>query len=249
MRALTCEACTAAGTLPPFSMAFQPIVDVGRREVFAYEALVRGPNGEGAAWVLEQVEGAARYRFDQACRVMALRLAARLGLRERLSINFMPDAVYEPRACIRMTLATAREVGFAPQRLMFEVVESERPRDPQHLQRIFTEYRRLGFLTALDDFGMGHATPELAGQLRPDVLKLDRERVAGVDTDPERRAAVAEVVAFAARLGTRVVGEGVETPGEARALRALGITLMQGYLFAPPGFEALPTVLDATYLS
>ena len=248
MTSLPCQACAQEAAEPlEIRMAFQPIVDVARREVFAYEALVRGPEGEGAAWVLAQVSPEGRYRFDQRCRVTALRVAARLGIRTRLSINFMPEAVYEPRACIRTTLATARDVGLAPEQLMFEVVETERPRDPAHLERIFTEYRRLGFLTALDDFGSGHATTELAERLRPDLLKLDRGRVAGLDRDPAQCAAVAAVAALARRLGMRVVGEGVETPGEARALFALGITLMQGYHFARPGFEALPEVPEEAY--
>lgn len=57
-------------------MAFQPIIDVRSREVFAYEALVRGLDGSGAAHILGQVNEDNRYQFDQACRVKAVRLAA-----------------------------------------------------------------------------------------------------------------------------------------------------------------------------
>ena len=63
-----------------FSMAFQPIVNVATGTVFAHEALVRGPDGESAASVLGQVTDANRYRFDQACRTTAIRLAAGLGM-------------------------------------------------------------------------------------------------------------------------------------------------------------------------
>src|ERR1051326_5929772 len=88
----------------PFSMAFQPIVDLRTNTIFAYEALVRGPAGEGAGSVLSAVPTSHRYAFDQQCRGKAIELAAGLFPKEEnvgLSINFMPNAVYEPRACIR----------------------------------------------------------------------------------------------------------------------------------------------------
>jgi len=75
-----------------FSFAYQPIVDVFDESVFAYEALVRGTGGESAWSVLSQVNEQNRYSFDQVCRVKAVKLAARLGMKAMLSINFMPNA-------------------------------------------------------------------------------------------------------------------------------------------------------------
>jgi EAL domain-containing protein (putative c-di-GMP-specific phosphodiesterase class I) len=76
----TCEACSDGLALSfDFSMAFQPIVDVERERVFAYEALARGPNDEPAYVVLEKAKE-NRYAFDQMCRVKAITLAAKLGL-------------------------------------------------------------------------------------------------------------------------------------------------------------------------
>ena len=98
-----------------FSYAFQPIVDLRDGSIYAHEALIRGPNGESAGSVLAQVNDHNRYRFDQACRVKAIKDAVRLGLADlaqtRLSINFLPNAVYRPEACIRTTLAAARSQG------------------------------------------------------------------------------------------------------------------------------------------
>ena len=138
----------------PFSMAFQPIVDVTSRRVFAYEALVRGPNAEPAGTVLGKVDEANRYRFDQDCRVKAIELAAALypvDQEVNLSINFMPNAVYEPRACIRLTLATAERVGFPVDRIIFEFTENEKL-DTDHVANILRTYRTIGFKTAIDDF-------------------------------------------------------------------------------------------------
>ena len=98
---------------------------------------MRGPNGESAYSVLSQVNDDNRYAFDQACRVKAIRLASRLQLDKVLSINFLPNAVYEPAHCIRSTLAAAKETGFPIENLMFEIVESEQVYDRTHLTNIF----------------------------------------------------------------------------------------------------------------
>jgi len=241
-----CRACRAGSTLDfDFSMAFQPIVDIGTGAVWAYEALVRGPNGEPAPTVLGQVTDENRYQFDQAARVRSIELAGRLFPRDsatRLSINFMPNAVYEPIACIRASLEAARRVDFAHQRLMFEFTEQERFRDIAHVQRIVAAYRKQGFLTALDDFGAGFAGLSLLANFRPDLIKIDMDLVRGIDTDAGRHVIVSGVVAIARALGVTVLAEGIETAAEREALRALGIDLMQGYHFAKPMLEALPPV-------
>jgi EAL domain-containing protein (putative c-di-GMP-specific phosphodiesterase class I) len=122
-----------------FDMAFQPIIDVSAEQrVWGYEALVRGLNGEPAPSILTQVTAANRYKFDQACRVKAIERAAERFDRPdlMLSINFMPDAVYEPTACIRATLDAANRTGFDRSRLMFEFTENEPMRDPGHIGQL-----------------------------------------------------------------------------------------------------------------
>ena len=134
-------------------------------------------NGESAFSILSQVTDEQRYRFDQAARVMAIETAGRLFARAdlRLSINFMPNAVYEPNACIQKSLAAAKRAGFPHQNLMFEFTENERMEDPAHVQRIVEAYRKLGFWTALDDFGAGYAGLGLLSRLQPDLIKIDME--------------------------------------------------------------------------
>ncbi len=152
---------------PEFTMAFQPIVDVMTGEIYAFEALVRPPNGGGAIDVLNQVTDENRYTFDQACRVKAITLAARLGMQSFLSINFLPNAVYQPAACIQLTLESAARAKFPLHHIIFEVTESEPTRDPEHLAGIFAEYKRHGMLTAIDDFGAGHSGLNLLAQFQP----------------------------------------------------------------------------------
>ena len=244
-RSLSCTGCRDGSPLPfSIQIAYQPIVDMTEGRVWGYEALVRGANGESAAAVLAQVTDENRYKFDQLCRVTAIEGAGRLfqDQRTRLSINFMPNAVYEPAACIRASLAAAERVGFARERIMFEFTEDERISDYGHIRHIVEEYRRFGFLTAIDDFGAGYAGLNLLANFRPDVIKIDMALIRDIHNDAARRTIVAGIVVIARTLGVTILAEGIETAAELAVLRAAGIRLFQGYLFAKPAIDRLPDI-------
>ena len=240
---LACSGCRGEDAVSfDFDYAFQPIVNFRTRTIYAHEALVRGPNGESAWSVLSQVNDNNRYRFDQACRVKAVAGAARLGMQEYLSINFLPNAVYRPEVCIRSTFAAAREHNFPTDRIIFEVTEGERVGDRAHLVNIFREYERLGFRTAIDDFGAGYAGLNLLAEYQPHIVKLDMDLVRGIDASPARQAIVRGVAAMCTELGIAVLAEGIETRAERDFLAGLGIELMQGYWFCKPVFKGLGVI-------
>jgi EAL domain-containing protein (putative c-di-GMP-specific phosphodiesterase class I) len=226
-------------------MAFHPIIDIRRGVVWGYEALVRGTRGEPAGAILSQVDEERQYKFDQACRVKALELAGRLfpaAEDTKLSINFMPNAVYEPAACIRTSLETARRVGFDTKRIMFEFTENERMVDTKHVARIIAEYRRLGFITAIDDFGAGHAGLNLLADFQTDLIKIDMELIRGIADSTARQAIISGILVMARALDITIIAEGIETEAELAILKSAGIDLVQGFLFARPAIESLPAV-------
>ena len=227
----------------PLTMAFQPIVDAGSREVFAYEALVRGTEGETAGQVLELVDRSNRQHFDQECRLTALDLAVRLGLgggRSALSINFMPNAWQDVGACTSLARAACERLGFPTDRVIFEFTEGEPVEDQERLGRIIRAYREVGFRTAIDDFGAGYSGLTLLAKFQPDIVKLDMELVRGIDSDRVRRAIVTSIRRMCDDLGIVIVAEGIETAGEYTVLRDLGVSLLQGFLFARPIVQTLP---------
>ncbi|WP_343528884.1 EAL domain-containing protein [Sphingomonas sp.] len=230
----------------PFTMAFQPIVDTRTRRPFAYEALIRGVEGESAYSVLSQVNEANRYSFDQACRVKAIETAMAAGIMAsgaRLSINFLPNAVYSPMACIQLTLRTAQAHGLPLDRLIFEFTENEQMGAPEHVSSIIDTYKQIGFSVAIDDFGAGHSGLDRFVRFHPDEVKLDMELVRGIDTDARRRAIVRAMVGMCAELDTLLIAEGIETAAEAATLNALGVLYHQGFWYARPALETLPAVL------
>lgn len=243
-----CAQCRDADPLQfEFSYAFQPIVDVHARKVFAHEALVRGPAGEPAGSVLSRITAENRYSFDQACREKAIRIAASLNLRSHLSINFLPNAIYRPEVCIRSTLQAADRHGFPVERIIFETVEGEQISDGKWLAEILSEYKRIGFKTAIDDFGAGFAGLNLLADFQPDMVKLDMALIRGIDHSPSRRAIVAGVVSMCEQLAINVIAEGIETRDEAHCLSDLGISRMQGYWFGRPQFESAAREADITW--
>lgn len=229
----------------PFDMAFQPIVDTATGKPFAFEALVRGTDGSGAYGVLSQVNDQNRYAFDQACRVKAIESAMSAGLMEtdaHLSINFLPNAVYSPIACIQLTLQTARKVGMPLDRLIFEFTENEQMASPDHVATIIDSYKQIGFKVAIDDFGAGHSGLDRFARFAPDEVKLDMELVRDIGSDPRRQAIVRAVAGLCAELNTLLIAEGIETAAEAATLRGLGVRYHQGYWYARPALGTLPAI-------
>ncbi|MDX1682925.1 MAG: EAL domain-containing protein, partial [Phycisphaeraceae bacterium] len=216
--------------------------------IWAYEALVRGPEGEPAYTILEQVSDANRYRFDQVIRARAISLASDLGMEAMLSINFLPNAVYKAETCIRATIEAAEETDFPLEQIMFEVTEVEELDDYDHLVDIIDTYQQLGFMTAIDDFGSGYSGLNMFADFQPDLVKLDMDLVRDIDSDEPRTAIVRGIVDTCRELDVGIMAEGVETEAELSTLLDLGVRRFQGYYFAKPAFEALPAV-DSSLLS
>jgi len=243
-----CQQCAHKGQLDfDFTMAFQPIVQCSTASIFGYEALVRGLNNESAFSVISQVNEDNRYLFDQLCRVKAIALAAKLKLEGILSINFLPKAVYKPERCIRTTLDAAKKYGFPLERIMFEFTEVEKIEDSDVVLNIVDFYRGAGFITAIDDFGSGYSGLGLLADFQTNIAKFDMELIRNVDTDPARQAILRNCVKLFHDLNMTPLAEGIETQAEFDWLREAGVDLMQGYYFAKPEFEALPSISSAAF--
>lgn len=242
-RPLGCAECAKGVDLGfDFSMAFQPIVNISTGAIFAHEALARGLNGESAGEVFKHVNLSNQYRFDQACRVKAVKLASELQMDTMLSINFMPNAVYRPELCIRTTLDAAERYGFPINHIIFEFTEGERVQDIGHLRSIVEHYKLQGFKTAIDDFGAGYAGLNLLAEVQTDLAKLDMALVRAIDKDPRRQIIAKTAVNLCRDLDIQLIAEGIETYDELSALRDLGVELIQGFYLARPEFQALAQV-------
>ncbi len=235
-----CNSCSDNINLDfDFTMAFQPIIDLEKKNIFAQEALVRGLENESAGEILSKVNPQNKYKFDQSCRVKAVSLAASLEMDSFVSINFLPNAVYRPENCLRTTIRAAAENNFPIEKIIFEITEVEKLEDNNHLKNIVLEYKRHGFKTALDDFGSGYSGLNLLAAFQPDYIKIDMELIRNINEDRNRQIIVKNLVHLCRDLGIEIIGEGIETKSELNVLEDFGITLFQGYYFAKPSFQSL----------
>jgi EAL domain-containing protein (putative c-di-GMP-specific phosphodiesterase class I) len=146
---------------PAFSYAFQPIVDTVAREVFSYEALIRGLGNEPAYRVLEQVPEDLKHEFDLDSRIEAIKLAARIGLNCHLNLNFLPRSLELCADSIGNTLKAATDNRVPIERIILEVTEGEVIDDHAHFAALLNEYRGMGVKLAIDDFGAGYSSLNL----------------------------------------------------------------------------------------
>lgn len=219
---------------------FQPIVYANEpTRVYAHEALLRGVRDDGTLVPPGQLFDAARgagvlFQLDLAARRSAIACAERQQLETGLFVNFAPTAIYDPRACLRSTVAAIDAAGLERQNVTFEIVETERAHDPTHLRRILDFYRDAGFRIALDDVGAGYSSLNLIHLLKPDVLKLDMDLVRDVHRDPYKARIAANLLNVATSLGIDALAEGIETEEELEWVREHGAKFAQGYLIARP---------------
>ena len=224
---------------------YHPIVEAADPDtIFAHECLMRGVDESGGVFPPARILDAADeeglvFHLDRIARVNAIHGFAAQGVEGKAFINFNPVSVYNPLACLRTTVAAAKESGLTPDRIVFELIERNHVADEAHLLRIVDFYRAAGYGVALDDVGAGYSGLNLLSTLMPDYIKLDMHLIRNVDTDPIKQSIVGNLLEMARKLGVRTVVEGVETEAEYRFARQEGADFVQGYLFAKPAARAL----------
>ena len=218
---------------------FQPIVAVADgRTVLGHECLLRGRSEEGPISPKTIFETARRsdltFQVDQSARRMALRCASAVGMEGKVFVNFTPDSIFDAAYCLDATVRLVDELGFAHSRVVFEVVESERLPEVEHLRSIIDYYRERDFGVALDDVGAGYSSLAVLLAIRPDYAKIDMELVRGVHLDPAKAMMAGHLVQTIRDLGAKSVVEGVETKEEWAWAKDAGADYAQGFLFGRP---------------
>ncbi len=229
---------------------FQPIVRLADNTIFGYECLLRGRSTDGSMIPPYRILEAANsmdlmFYVDRAARETAVRSASQYHLDNRkVFINFIPTTIYDPAYCLRTTLELSRELGFNSRNLVFEVVESYKVTDLDHLKKILDYYRDQGFKTALDDVGSGFSNLNTLIRLHPDYLKVDMDLIRNIDTDLKKQSVFKALLNVGKEMGTTILAEGIETKGELEYLQSSGTELGQGYFFARPAPEPVFSVRD-----
>lgn len=220
---------------------FQPVIDAYDGRIWGYECLMRGRKKDGtlisAPQLLEWASSEnLMFMLDRVCRETHLENAGRLNFESKCKflINFLPTAIYQPEYCLQTSLAAMRRSGLTPDQVIFEVVETEKVNDSQHLLKILDFYRQSGFGVALDDMGSGYAGLSLLGDLQPDLIKIDREIVSKAADSKSHYNICAALIKMGKDNDQLVLAEGVETQEDVLLMESLGVDLFQGYYFGKP---------------
>ncbi|GAB4126937.1 MAG: hypothetical protein Kow00104_12190 [Rhodothalassiaceae bacterium] len=227
-----------------YKSLMQPIIAAETGEVHGYEFLFRGLGKDGAVIPPMDMFDAARdpalaALLDGKARDCAVRTAARLGILERLFINVQPKNVSVAASCFADTLDLIEAANIDPDRVVFEIVESEAVEDISHLSGLVDFCRSAGYRIALDDFGSGFNNLSMMIGLAPDYIKLDKSLISRICGDPQIWNLVANMIDAARQSGVAVIAEGVEDERTASLLRTIGADYMQGYLFGHPSDKPL----------
>jgi EAL domain-containing protein (putative c-di-GMP-specific phosphodiesterase class I) len=228
--------------LPPFVIAYQPIVDIQNPSIVAYEALTRGINGTPYPQLVAHLNTAALRAFHRRTAETAIRRASELGLlslQASLCINLQPD-LHPDALDAEFVARAARSCGLTADNILLEFTEDHHLSIPEYKQ-LLERNKEAGFATGMDDFGAGYSGLSALVECRPEVLKLDRALVKGIDTSDTRQKIVYAFTNCCKALDMRLIAEGIETHAECEMLQSLGITFMQGYLFSRPVVDTLPT--------
>lgn len=234
-----------------FVTLYQPVVRLDTLEVFGHEVFSGGPDGgplrePGFLFAMSERFGASR-ELDRLCRFAALNGPGEQGPGHgKVFLNTRPGNLSDPEWGGSRLLECLASHGLTRSDVVVEFPESGVP-EPRFYRGAPAELRDLelvreasgvlrdhGFGIALDDVGTGRSSLEVIESVRPDYLKIDRSLVGGLDRNLLKQDVVASLLQIATKVGAEVIAVGIETRAELEALRSMGATLGQGFLFGRP---------------
>jgi EAL domain-containing protein (putative c-di-GMP-specific phosphodiesterase class I) len=220
-------------------IVYQPIVDLASGVVVGVEALARfahEPVRPPDAWFAEARELGCAERLELVAVGRALAVVEQLPGDWFVSVNVSPDTAMSGELASLLA-------GVPGERVVLELTEQQQISDYGFLRPCLDRYRASGVRIAVDDAGSGYAGLQHILSLQPEILKLDRQLISGIDTDLARRALARCLVDFANEIGATVLAEGISSTPELDVLRGAGVTLGQGYYLGRPAAD-LPACLD-----
>lgn len=220
-----------------FCMVYQPLVDIPTRRIVGAEALIRWthPRWGPVTPAVFMTEVESSNLIGDVTRFVLQRTEADMHAMNdnapfRIAINVAPMDLERKEFVAEVLALTDR----LPKSTILVLEITERfllARNPG-VRNVFATLRERGVRFALDDFGTEHSNLDVLGQFPFDFVKIDRQFISQIDKGGE--GLIEAITAVAAHYGMQVIAEGVETEAQHEALRRLGISFGQGYLYRRP---------------
>ena len=220
---------------------FQPIIDLNSHQVFAVEALTRGPeqsplfsplnlfNTAADLNCLEEMDWLARQTAITNYQKMSTTHQNRPKLFLNVTVNLLQKMKHSGR-----TLQCLQELGLLPDQVVIELTELQPVENYDQFLNSIRHYRDMGFLVAVDDLGSGYNGLRIWSEVKPDFVKIDRHFIQDIHRYPEKQNFLEVMVTLSEKMGTKVIAEGIETQEELTFLESLNVDYVQGFLLGKP---------------
>lgn len=228
---------------------FQPILSARNHSVIGFEGLVRGIAPDGNLIQPVSLFNCAHkheltMELDRLCREKTLaefgkiyRYNERSMLFLNLEISFLSLEIVGSGYLLNQVTRN----NISPANIIIEIVESKTD-DTDALIRFVNNYRDCGLNIALDDMGTGHSNFERISLLRPNIIKIDRSIISGINANYFQQEIFRSLTNLSRNIGALTLAEGVETKEEALKCIEYGVDLLQGYYFSRPKEIKLPEI-------
>jgi diguanylate cyclase (GGDEF)-like protein len=224
------QVSSVIGSHDALTPVFQPIVELATGRVAGYEALTRFTGAEPARAPDLWFAQARRCGMGPALEAKALAVA--LSVPDRPAGTFLSLNV-SPAALVSADVAAVLPHDLSD--IVIELTEDEVFSSDISLDATLSQLRDRGARIAVDDAGAGYAGLQQVVRIAPEILKIDRSLITGIDVDASKMALVEALARFASTTGAAVCGEGIETAAELRMLARADATYAQGYALGRPG--------------
>jgi diguanylate cyclase (GGDEF)-like protein len=234
-------------------MLFQPIVSLQSSQCLGWEALLRGPEEDyfhSPLHLFSYAEEMKRsYELESMCRKKALEKAGELDPKKKLFLNIDPRSMMDGEA-----IPELHPYQIPPNQVVLEITERHAISNYDSFKEAIEQYRKKGYLIAVDDAGAGYSSLEMITSIYPDYIKMDMSLIRNIDVDPVKQALIETFVNFASKVGCKIIAEGIETESELQKLAELGVDYGQGFFIGRPNHtfknfeeDALKTIEECIY--
>ncbi|MDF2607451.1 MAG: hypothetical protein K0S34_1647 [Bacillales bacterium] len=220
-------------------IVFQPIISLETGELFANEALTRGPKNSAFSSPLTLFKYAETtghlYSLEKMTRELAIERSKQISNKDnKLFININASVIEDPSFTPGNTISFLKQFGISPSDIVFEITERTAISDFEKFTSVLEHYRNQGFLIAIDDAGAGYSSLQAISELEPDFIKIDRSLITNVNNNKIKANIVEAFTYFTNKSDSKIIAEGIETKEELDFLVNLGVNYGQGFFIAHP---------------
>lgn len=220
---------------------FQPVISVARMNICGLEGLIRGINTDNGEiipplFLFDAAEDRnLLLELDRACRDTVIQTYRTIYMRRKDILLFLNinSAILDKAVGSKHLINMVREYQISPNDVVIEINESQ-VQDTQLLKTFVDNYRKYGFLIALDDVGYGYSNMDRIPLIKPDIVKTNMALIRNICTDFYVQEVFRSLIILSTKIGAMVVAEGVETVEEANQTLQLGANMIQGYCVSKP---------------